>query len=149
MNSLKPHIAPTLHNAIGGLITAAVLALVGGVVWFVSALRDLSVPLWLALLLVAAWTALLIVRSAKKNQQHSTAIAALLKEHESAIAHLEQRHSDAASRQKMEASKLEQQYHALATELIEMVKHLLEDDKPTPPSRLQELNDKLTRLLEI
>ena len=139
MTSLKSHIAPTLHNAVGGLITAAVLAIIGGAVWFFTALRGISVPLWLALLAVAGWTVLLIALSRKTNQKQSDAIAALQKQHSAAM-------SDAAREQEQQIAA----YHKLASEAMQMLQDSL--DKPSQPSsptldRLRGLNERLDAII--
>ena len=143
MNSLKPHIAPTLHNAFGGLITAMVLAAIGGAAFLIKALRDVSVPLWSALLVVATGVAFTIALSKKKNQKHSDSMEALKKEYSDAMAELDRRHQQATT-------DLEQRYaHEIQAcrDLIAGIANEL--DRPRDDggrmNRLQELAEKASK----
>ena len=49
----KDHIAPTLHNAFGGLIAAAVIAALGGLYALFTHHSSLTLPLWLVIVFLA------------------------------------------------------------------------------------------------
>lgn len=93
MNFLETHLPPTLHNAAGTLIAAAVLAVLAGLAVFIKAFRDFSVPLWLVVILFAASFLSAMILSKRKNQKHSAVTAARQKEYSDAKDALAQIHS--------------------------------------------------------
>lgn len=80
MSFFKTHLPPTLHNAAGTLIASAILAVLAGLVVFIKAFRDFSVPLWSVVLLFAVCLIAAITLSKKKNQKYTTAITDIQKE---------------------------------------------------------------------
>ena len=77
----EKHGAPTLHNAVGGLITVGVIGLFGLLVAFLEPLRravlaflSWAVPLWLALLMVLIiGTPLLVMLRSSRRKLAATA----------------------------------------------------------------------------
>lgn len=75
MSFFNTHLPSTLHNAAGTLLASAILAVLAGLVVFIKAFRNFSVPLWLVFILFAALVLLVIVLSKKQNKKHSAVIA--------------------------------------------------------------------------
>ena len=80
MSFFKTHLPPTLHNAAGTIIAAAILTVLGGLVVFIKAVRDFPVPLWAVVILFAVCVIPAILLSKKKNQKYTETVADVQKE---------------------------------------------------------------------
>lgn len=106
MNFFKTHLPPTLHNAAGTLIAAAVLAVLAGLAVFIKEFRDFSVPLWSVVILFAASFLSVIVLSKRKNQKHSAVTATRQEEYSDAKDALAQTHSDTQAKDQKTIERL-------------------------------------------
>ena len=77
MSFFKTHLPPTLHNAAGTLIASAILAILAVLVVFIKQIRDLSVPIWMVLILFSVLLAVVAIYIRTKNQKHAEAVANL------------------------------------------------------------------------
>src|SRR5216684_344475 len=79
MKNLKEHIAPTMHNAVGGIITWAVILILGLLGLFFKAFRNLPVPGWCVILLTLplalGWSLFLLERGKRRIADMESAAA--------------------------------------------------------------------------
>lgn len=74
VKSMKPHIAPTLHNAIGGLIVAAVLFLISAFLLAFEKIRSAPVPFWVVLVILMACGAWIWILRIKEKQRNAIVV---------------------------------------------------------------------------
>src|SRR5689334_18506073 len=65
-NFFKKHTAPTLHNAVGGIIAGLVAFAGGALLVFAKDFRNIDVPAWTLIVMVSLFIALLILYIFKK-----------------------------------------------------------------------------------